>query len=393
MTESRKQQYILYAILFQVLLGFGMVIPILPFFVKQLGASDFYMGLLVTVWAGAQFMFSPVWGALSDRIGRRPVLLIGLAGYALTFGLMAVSHDIWMALLARFLGGMLSAATIPTAQAYIADISTKEERPSRMAAMGAAMNLGFIAGPSLGGLLAGLGYNGLFAVSGGLAMVTWVLAFAMLPEPPKRADAPAARKGFSGLKAVSIALAGPESLLFLLAFAGTFGGSAMFSMLGNFLISRMDANESLLGIAFTVEGVAAVIFQTFLVSRLSRSAGEEKSVGYALLSGSLGFLVLIFSHAFWQVVIGLIFISLCISLMRPLVTSMVSQRTRMEQGVTMGIQTAFDALGRSIGPLWAGAAFLWRDWAPFASAIAMYMLFFFWTQAAWRKPRSESPLA
>lgn len=396
MAAGRREQYILFGTLFQVLLGFGIIIPILPYFARELGANSVQMGLLVTVWAGAQFLFSPLWGALSDRVGRRPVLLVGLAGYAVTFGVMAVAQEIWVVLVARFLGGILSAATVPTAQAYVADTSGGEERAGRMAAMGAAMNLGFICGPAVGGLLAalGLGYRGTFLVAMGLALLNWVIAFFALPEPAHRKEASSSRKGFSGLRAVRIALAGPEALLFLLAFGGTFGGSTMFSMLGFFLIDRLAAGADLTAVAFTVEGIASVLFQGVLVGWVSRRFGEERPIGWALLAGVAGFAGLIWAPSFGWVLVGLVFIALAISFIRPLVTSMVSRRTRMEQGVTMGIQTSFDALGRTIAPAWAGMAYLWRDWAPFASAIVVYLLFYLWTRAAWgQDPRKAHPTA
>lgn len=382
---GRKQQYILYFTLLQVMVGFGVVIPVLPSFARQLGANSLQMGLLVTVWAGAQFLFAPFWGSLSDRLGRRPVLLLGLTGYALTFGLIAVAQNIWLVMLSRFLGGVLSAATIPTAQAYLADTSTDGERAGRMAAMGAAMNIGFISGPTIGGWLTPLGERGIFAVAGAFALLNVVLALILLPEPANR-KVGASKKGFSGLKAVSIALSGPDSLLYLLAFAGTFGGSTMFSMLGFFLQDRLQAGPAQLGYAFTVEGAGAVLFQGLLVGWASRRFGEERAVGWALLAGMVGFGFLIAAQSFAVVLVGLVFISLALSFVRPLVTAMVSRRTRLEQGVTMGIQTAFDALGRSVGPLMAGLVYFWRDWAPFAMAIAMYGLFYVVTRVAWERP-------
>lgn len=383
-TIQRKEQYILFGTLFQVMLGFGIMIPILPFFARDLGANSVQMGLLVTVWAGAQFLFAPMWGSLSDRIGRRPVLLAGLAGYAFTFAVIAVASNIWVILLARFLGGVLSAATIPTAQAYIADTTTTEDRASRMAAMGAAMNLGFIGGPTAGGLLAafGLDYRHVFLVTMALALLNLVVAFFFLPEPSHRRAAKP-NKGFSGLQAVAIAMRGPEALLFLLAFAGTFGGSTMFSMLGYFLMDRLGGGEEMASIAYTVQGACSVLFQGVLVGWSSRRFGESRSIQFALLSGIAGMVALAAARSLSLVLFGLVFVSLGISFIRPLITAMISRKSRMEQGMTMGIQTSFDALGRTVAPLWAGTAYLWRDWAPFASAIAVYLVFYLWTRRAW----------
>ncbi|HYG59912.1 MAG TPA: MFS transporter, partial [Symbiobacteriaceae bacterium] len=121
------------------------------------------------------------------------------------------------------------------------------------------------------------------------------------------------------------------------------------------------------------------------VRRSAQRFGEERSVAWSLLVGAGGFLTLVFARSFWHVLVGVVLISVAISFVRPLVTAMVSKRTRLEQGVTMGIQTAFDALGRSLGPLWSGAVYLWRDWAPFATSVVVYLLFYGLIQTAWRR--------
>jgi len=370
------------------MLGFGVVVPILPYFAQELGASAFQMGLTITVWAGAQFLFSPLWGSLSDRIGRRPVLLIGLAGYSITFGLMAAAPNIWVVMLARFLGGILSAATIPTAQAYTADISEGEDRASRIAGMGAAMNLGFMSGPALGGLLAtlGLGYRGSFLAAAAMGLVNLLLALLILPEPPHRRVS-SAQKGLSGLQAVGVALSSAEALLFVLAFAASFGGSQLFSMLGYFLQEQLQAGPGLLSVALTVQAVSSFLFQVALVGPVSRSFQAEKVVSAALVVSSLGFALLASAHSIPRVMAAVVLVAAGLAFVRPLITAILSDRTRLDQGMAMGIQVAFDALGRTLGPAWAGAVFLWRSWAPFASAGAACLLFFGITWWVWHRPQ------
>ncbi len=389
MRGGRRAQHILLFTLFQVMLGFGIMVPILPFFARDLGASSVHMGLLVTVWAGAQFLFAPLWGTLSDRIGRRPVLLLGLLGNALHFGMIALAQNIWLALGARFLGGVLSAATIPTAQAYIADTTPAEERTGRMALVGVAINLGFIGGPTAGGMLAaaGLNYREAILVAAAVAGFNWIVALLALPEPPHRSRREGREKGFSGVQAVRMALGGPHALLFLLAFAGTFGGSTMFSMLGYFLMDRLGVDsEAVTSLAFTVQGLAGILFQGLLVNWASRRFGDERPVRWALIAGMAGMAAFIVARSLGAVFLGMILITLAISLIRPLITALLSRRTRMEQGITMGIQSAFDALGRTVAPAWAGLVYLWQDWAPFASALAVYLLFYLWTRRAWGEP-------
>lgn len=172
----------MFACLFILLAGFGLIIPTLPFYARSMGATSVHMGLLITVWAGAQFAFAPFWGSLSDRIGRKPVLLLGLAGFTASFFLMALAQSVVGLLLARFLGGVLSAAALPTAQAYIADVTPPEERGQGMALIGATFGLGFIVGPAIGGLLAPFGVTVPFYVAAAAGLLTIPLTWKILPE-------------------------------------------------------------------------------------------------------------------------------------------------------------------------------------------------------------------
>lgn len=381
---ERRQLYLLYVTLFQVMLGFGVVIPTLPFFARNLGASALEMGMLITLWAGAQFLFSPFWGGLSDRIGRRPVLLVGLTGYCLTFAAMALSSSLWMLFFARFCGGLLTAATIPTAQAYLADILPADRRGAGMASVGAAMNLGFIAGPAVGGMIAHLGVHTVFWVGAALALLNAIATYFLLPEPAARASLSAGAqaaattgrrpRGRSGPQAIWFALRSPYAALFTLAFVATFGGSAMFSMLAYYLMDKVNGTEAMTGLAFTVEGATAAVVQLFLVAPVIRWLGEDGTVRASLVVGALGFAGLVVASTFPSILVSLALVATAISALRPTIAALLSTRTELEQGITMGIQTSFDALGRTIGPLWAGFTFRFGAEMPFVFAAAAYAI-------------------
>ncbi len=150
--KSKKVLAILFAVMFLVMVGFGIIIPVLPFYAEELGASPLELGLLMSVYSLMQFLFSPMWGRISDRIGRKPVLLLGISGLALSFFLMAFASHLWMLFAARIIGGFLSAANMPTVMAYVADITTEENRSKGMGIIGASVGLGFIFGPAIGGI-------------------------------------------------------------------------------------------------------------------------------------------------------------------------------------------------------------------------------------------------
>lgn len=385
---SRRYQLLLFATLFQVMIGFGIVMPILPFFARELGGNSLQMGLMVTVWAGGQFLFAPLWGGLSDRIGRRPVLLIGLFTYVLVFILMAMARSIWGLIAIRALGGILSAATIPAAQAYVADVTEGAERSRQMANMGAAMNLGFFTGPFVGALLTPLGFRAAFYAAAALALITLVAAYVALPEPPHRQAAAGPR--MNGLRAAGLALRGPEALFFLLAFATTYGGSTMFSMLGFYLIDRFQATPLATEMAFILDGAVSAAVQGLVVARLAQSIGEERTIRMALALGAAGFLALILAPRLWLALGSLALIAAATSLLRPTIAALVSRRTRLEQGLTMGMQSAFDALGRSVAPFVAGAAYLVAHWLPFAGA--MRFTWSFWSGVALSLPGTRQRL-
>jgi DHA1 family multidrug resistance protein-like MFS transporter len=152
-TNNRKNLVILSLTMGVVMLGFGMVMPIMPFYVESMGASATELGLLVAISPFIQLVASPLWGGVSDRRGRKPVLVVGMLGYGLSMLLFGLSTELWMLFVARGVGALLSAATMPTTMAYISDSTSEQERGGGMGALGAAMGLGMVLGPALGGLL------------------------------------------------------------------------------------------------------------------------------------------------------------------------------------------------------------------------------------------------
>ena len=172
---------VIFITVFIDLLGFGIIIPLLPFYAESFGASAFEIGLLGTSFSLMQFLFSPVWGRLSDRIGRRPIILIGLAGSCASYLVLAVAGSLPLIFLARIVGGV-AGANIPTAQAYIADVTTPENRARGMGMVGAAFGLGFIFGPALGGVLSHIGPSAPMWSAAALCGANLIAAFFLLPE-------------------------------------------------------------------------------------------------------------------------------------------------------------------------------------------------------------------
>ena len=180
--NNRKNLLILSFSLVVVMLGFGMVVPIFPFFVERLGAGGSALGLLVAIGALTELIFAPLWGSVSDRTGRKPILMVGMLGYGLFMGLFGLSTELWMLFAFRALSGVLSAATLATSMAYIADSTGEKERGGGMGALGGAAGLGIILGPGLGGWLGVDSLSTPFFVAAALSLVSMLLIALLLPE-------------------------------------------------------------------------------------------------------------------------------------------------------------------------------------------------------------------
>lgn len=389
MKSPNRQLALLFLILFVVMMGFGIVIPVLPFLARELGASSFEMGLITAFYALAQFLCAAYWGSVSDRYGRKPVLILGLAGLGLSFFAMAFATSLPMLLTVRTLGGILASSPLPAAQAFAADISGPSERAENLARTGASMMLGFIFGPVIGGALAPFGPHAPFWVGGGLAILTAIGASIVLIEPREHA---ARTGGRVTLKTVAhYAAKRPIAPYFWLAFAVMFAHSSVFAMAGFFIADRFGGGATETGLAFIAYGLVSAVIQGLIIGRLVGRFREERVILAGLLIGGAGFLGLSFAKSMGQMFFAMPLVAAGLALVRPTITGAVSLRTPLGQGVTMGIQGSFDSLGRMLGPLWAGFIYAYGIQAPFWSAALVHLLAFVFVLPIFMQMLSRTP--
>lgn len=383
--HARRQIRTLFATVFLVMVGFGIVMPILPFFARRFGASPVEMGLLITAWALSQVAAAPVWGVAADRIGRKPVLVVGLLGYGVAFVGMALAQSYEALLVARVVGGLISASVLPAGQALAADLSPPGERGAVMGMLGAGFGLGFMVGPALGGVLVLAGPHAPFYAAAASSMLALPLVVRWVAEPPPAARrAAAALPGAAGLMR---ALRSREMPLYLMAFAATFGGSSLFSMLGYYAMDRVGGGPSSVGVMFTALGLGAVVTQGALVGPATRRWGEARSIGVGFVAGAVGFVAVALAGTVTTLTVTVGLTSMAMALLRPALAALNSRLTTVGYGTSMGMQTAFDSLGRTLGPLCAGALYRAVPSAPFAAAAAVYLV------AALATLRLEQPAA
>ena len=353
----KSSVFVVFLTVFIDLLGFGMVVPLLAQYARHYGASSFEAGLLVASYSLAQFFFAPMWGHLSDRIGRKPVLAFTLAGNVLAYGLYALSGSLTMLFFSRSLSGFFG-ANISTAQAYVADVTTPETRAKGMGMIGMAFGLGFVLGPAMGGPLGK--YVGVWAPGAAAALLSAIACFVAvtkLPEsltPELRAKAQA-RSGHPifALKAALTRkeLAGLLGLFFFLVF----GFANLESMLPLFLSDRYGFDEAHTGYVFAYIGVCIAFVQGFLLGRLVKRYGEARLLilGAALLALGMQLYWLAPSLPFYLLCVPVV--ALGMGLSNPCVATLISRRTPPEiQGRTLGLSQSLGALARAISPGLAG---------------------------------------
>lgn len=349
--DSAKGMAVLFATIFIVGVGFSIIMPVLPYYAESMGASAFQLGMLITVYAVCQFIFAPVWGAYSDRVGRRPVLLLGILGYAFTFILFGFATELWMLYVIRIAGGILACATMPTAMAYVGDSTSVEKRGQAMGMIGAAMGMGMVFGPAIGGVLSGISLAFPFVFAGLLALANAVSVYILLDESlasEKRVIRKVERASLlEGLKT-------PLVVLFLCICLASIGESIHHGTFALFAEGKLSFTARDIGWAFTAAGIVMALVQGMLVGRLINHFGEEKTAATGIILMAASFILFLYMYNILSSIAFMAVFSAGIGLLRPSISAAVSKRTASGQGAAMGILNGYDSLGRAIGPVLGG---------------------------------------
>jgi DHA1 family tetracycline resistance protein-like MFS transporter len=394
---ARSPLLFIFLTVFIDLLGFGIVIPLLPIYSKYFGASELELGLLFSCFSGMQFLFAPMWGRVSDRIGRRPVLIGGLVGTAVAYFLFARAESLMMLYAARLLAGFFG-ANISSAQAYIADVTTAKDRAKGMGLIGAAFGLGFTFGPLLGGILSkhAPGATTLPALPGylaaGLSLSAAAFGYLKLPEPVRHASAASRAFGMAQLR--DAFTNGRIGVLMLLNFLNLFAFSCFEAMFTRFGLARFPAKFGLdrpiekasldqvldaapyAGYYLFAIGIISAVIQGGLIRRLVPKFGETKLAiaGPLILGLALATIGFAGGVQNWGLVItGCLVMPLGFGLTNPSVAGLISRASPHDkQGAYLGMSQSAASLARVIGPPVAGVFFAMGPSRPFfASAVVL----------------------
>ena len=349
--DGSKRMVVLFTTIFLVGMGFSIIMPVLPYYAESLGANAFQLGMLITVYAICQFVFAPIWGAYSDRIGRKPVLLTGILGYSFTFILFGFASQLWMLYIIRIAGGILACATMPTAMAYVGDSTSLEKRGSAMGMIGAAMGMGMVFGPAIGGILSEISLAFPFVFAGLLALVNAISVRLLLPE-----SLPREHRVVRKIERASLleGLRGPLVILFLCVCLASIGESIHHGTFALFAEGKLSFTARDIGWAFTTAGIVMALVQGFLVGRLINRLGEEKTAATGITIMGISFVLFLYMYNIPSSIAFMAVFSAGVGLIRPSISAAVSKRTDSAQGAAMGILNGYDSLGRAIGPALGG---------------------------------------
>ena len=352
---------ILFLTVFLDLVGFGIVIPLLPLYAERFGASPIAVTWLVAVYSLMQFLFAPWWGQLSDRVGRRPVLLVGLFGSALSYLLFGLAGSLAVLFVARCLAGLMG-ATIGVAQAYVADVTSPEERARGMGMIGAAFGLGFILGPVIGGLLAHFGAGVPFLAAAALAGINGLLAIRWLPESRVPGGVPTGvvQMGFLARLALlrRLGTRSASSGLLVTFFLITFAFAALEATFSLWADRRWNFSPSEVAYLFAYLGVVSTVVQGGLVGPLTRRLGESRVARIGAAALALGLALLPLAPSIPMLAGALALLAFGQGAANPALAALISRTAPVgEHGKILGVSQSLSALGRILGPLWGGAAF------------------------------------
>jgi DHA1 family tetracycline resistance protein-like MFS transporter len=363
---------VIFLTIFVNLIGFGIIVPLLPFYAETFGASPIAIGLLFAVYSICQLVAAPVLGDWSDRYGRRPILIFSLLGTVVSFVLLALAHSLALLFVARIIDG-LSGGNISTARAYVADVTEPKDRARAYGLIGAAFGLGFIFGPALSGVLVKISYTAPIWAAAGITLVATAVAWFWLPETVHRAQAGTGMP----FRSLPDLLRRPNlGRVLVIDFVYWFAFAIFQTTFALFTSRRFHFDASQTGYFFSAFGVLGAIVQGGLIRPIVQRLGDKTTFIVGVVCSVVGLIGATLTHSVTVFAATLVPLACGIGFGHPTVSSMVSKTARdEEQGRVQGAASAVESLGRTVGPIW-GSASLQRfgEGMPYISAAAFLLL-------------------
>lgn len=357
--------------------SFGIIIPILPAYLASINQGGTAAGLMIAIFAGSQLVFSPIAGKWADQYGRRKMIIYGLAGLTLSMFVFYGFDSIWWLYASRVIGGIGAALLIPAIFAYIADITTLDQRAKGNSLVSAAMSLGIVIGPGIGGFLADYGLKTPFLISAVVSLVAVIFSVAVLKESAAKlasGDRGAVKDDESMIRKIFRSVKMPFFIPLVITLVMSFGLMAYESVLGLYVDNQYGATPQEIALMVTTTGIVSVIVQLFIVDRVVRRFGEGTVLNIFLGVAAIGFLLSLFATSY-SLFFGItLLIFLATSILRPVLNTLISKLAGDEQGFAMGMNNAYMSIGNVLGPTLAGTLYDIQITYPFMLGLVLLVL-------------------
>ncbi|WP_342541872.1 MFS transporter [Paenisporosarcina sp. FSL H8-0542] len=385
---GKSNRFALFVLMFNMFIamsGIGLIIPIMPDYLETFGVAGQALGFLIAMFAFSQFLFSPLAGDLSDKYGRKYLIIIGLVIFGLSQLMFGLASDLWILYLARFFSGVGSAFIVPPMMAFVADITTEEERGKGMGLLGASMSLGFMIGPAIGGLLAEVSLRFPFYVATSAALVAAVISMFVLPKtaPVVQTGKPTKRENL--FKQMKHSTTTPYFVMLIVMFVFSFGLANFQSTIALYVDKKYAFTPGEIAVLITAGGFVGVIVQTFVINKLFVKYGELKVILVNLLVSALAMISVLFVDGFWPILIVSSVFFTAASLLRPALNTLISKQAGTEQGFAAGMNNAYMSLGNMVGPALAGILFDINMNFPYMAGTLILIVCFFIASLTQRK--------
>lgn len=345
---------------FLICLGMSLIFPVMPFIKNEYHFSAFDMGVMSSLFAFVQFIASPIVGRISDKTGRKPMLVWGLLIFSIAEFVFALSQRLWLFDLSRAVDGLSAAMFVPTSMALAADLTSVKDRAKVIGWLSAAFSGGLILGPGLGGILANISYKFPFWVAGILGIISTVVAVILLPKDSderfksstKNPEDALLEGGWAQVKSL---LTPVMTMLFLMIFIMAFGLAGFESIYSLYVNEVHHFDLQSIALVLTLNGIISLILQAFLFDRMVQWWGEVRVIRYCFFASAIGTAFVIYDHSHWQLIVATLVVFEAFDMLRPAITTLLTKMSKNNQGLLNGVNMSLTSVGNIIGPLISGA--------------------------------------
>ncbi len=345
---------------FLICLGMSLIFPVMPFIKNEYHFSAFDMGVMSSLFAFVQFITSPIVGRISDKTGRKPMLVWGLLVFSIAEFVFALSQRLWLFDLSRAVDGLSAAMFVPTSMALAADLTSVKDRAKVIGWLSAAFSGGLILGPGLGGILANISYKFPFWVAGILGIISTVVAVILLPKDSderfksstKNPEDALLEGGWAQVKSL---LTPVMTTLFLMIFIMAFGLAGFENIYSLYVNEVHHFDLQSIALVLTLNGIISLILQVFLFDRMVKWWGEVRVIRYCFFASAIGTAFVIYDHSHWQLIVATLVVFEAFDMLRPAITTLLTKMSKNNQGLLNGVNMSLTSVGNIIGPLISGA--------------------------------------